>query len=225
MSTSGTYSWSPELVEIYDEAFERCGIELSELNSRHLQAARRSLQFMFSEWANEGILLWAVDQQTVTTIDGTATYNCPVGTIGILDMVLRRGTPALDVNIFPMQRDEYLAIPSKTQEGLPSRYYLDRQITIPTFTLWSTPENSTDQVVYYRMRRLQDVVDASDTADVPFRFQEAMCSGLAARLALKFAPDREPGLAGKYVAAMHKAKTEDRQRAPTQIRTKYSGGR
>ena len=149
-------------------------------------------------------------------------------------MVLRRGTPALDVNIFPMQRDEYLAIPAKTQQGMPSRYYFDRGITTasspvvagatgPTITLWSAPENSTDIMIYYRMRRLQDAGIATNTADAPYRFQEALCCGLSARLAVKFAPDREGALAAKYQLMMSQAKQEDRQRSPTTFRMAYSG--
>lgn len=225
MSTSGTYAFSPELVEIYDEAFERCGLDLTGLNARHLRAARRSMEFMFSEWANIGILLWAVDSQTVNLIANTAAYTCPTGTTAILDVVLRQSTPAVDVNIFPMQRDEYLAIPSKTQTGLPSRYYFDRSETTPTITLWSTPDLSTYQMVYYRMRRLQDAGDASNTADVPYRWYDVLCAGLAARLALKFAVDREPALMTKYMGSLALAQKEDRQRSPTSLRMKFGGQR
>ena len=219
MATSGTYSWSPELVEIYDEAFERCGVPLETLTGRHLRAARRSMEFMLSAMANIGILLWAVDQQTQLLTEAVPTYNTPVGTIAILDMVLRRN--GLDVNVFPMQRDEYLAIPSKTQEGLPSRYYFDRQETTPTITLWSNPILSTDQIIYYRLRRLQDAGDATNTLDVPYRWQETMCAGLAARVAVKFAPDKYQLLKGDYEQHLRMALQEDRQRSPTMIRPKF----
>lgn len=186
---------------------------------------------MFSEWANVGILLWAVDQVTVTLTQGTATYATPAGTTAILDMILRRSS--LDTNIFPMQRDEYLAIPSKTQQGLPSRYYFNRITTLasvpvitgaagPSITLWSTPENSTDQMIYYRLRQLQDVGVATNTPDIPFRWQEALAAGLAARLAVKYAPDRIGPLKGEAKSALKLAMQEDRQRAPTTLRLKWS---
>lgn len=219
MSTSGTYTWSPELVEIYDEAFERCGIPLETLAAKHLRAARRSMEFMLSELANGGVHLWAVDQQTVNLTQGVPTFNCPEGTIAVLDMILRRD--GVDVNVFPMQRDEYLAIPSKTQQGLPSRYYFNREETTPTITLWSDPILSTDQIIYYRMRRLQDAGDATNTLDVPYRWYEAMTAGLAARLALKFAIEREPVLTAKYKEQLFMAKQEDRQRSPTTLRPKF----
>ena len=194
-TTSGTYAWSPEIAEVCEEAFERIGINPEELNGRHMRAARRSLEFMFSDWANIGILLWAVDQVTVTLTEGQATYGTPNGTTAILEMILRRysGTSYFDTSIFPMQRDEYLAIPSKTQEGLPSRYYFDRNLTTaslpvlspivygPSITLWSTPDRSTDQMIYYRMRRLQDVGNGGNIADLPYRWQEAFAAGLARR--------------------------------------------
>jgi hypothetical protein len=230
MASSGTYAWSPEIVEICDEAFERCGKDPADLKAWHMRSARRSLDYLFSEWSNEGVLLWAVDQVTVTLTDGTATYATPVGTTAILDMIIRRDD--LDTPCNPMLRDEYLAIPDKTTEGLPSRYFFNRidslasvpvvsGATGPSITLWTTPENSTDQMIYYRLRQLEEGGVASNTPDIPFRWQEALVSGLAAKLALKFALDREEKLRLYAASQLKMAKQEDRERGPTTTRVKY----
>jgi len=240
MTTSGTYSFDPALVEVTDEAFERIGIDPKDLNSRHFRAARRSLEFMLASWANVGILLWAVDQVTVTLTQGTASYATPVGTTAILEMILRRvsGSVYFDTVIFPMQRDEYLAIPSKTQQGLPSRYYFDRTMTLasvpvvagatgPTIILWSSPDRSTDQMIYYRLRRLQDAGVGTNTLDVPYRWQEALAAGLTARMAEKFMPVsadssiKQSSLNKRAKEALDLAMQEDRQRAPTTMRPRF----
>lgn len=220
MATSGTYDWNPPVDEITDEAFERVGIDPATLTARHVRSARRSFSYMFSAWSANGVHLWAVDQQTVDTVTGTAAYNTPAGTIAILEMVVRRSS--IDTPVNPMSRDEYLNIPNKTAQGLPNRFYFDRKITTPNFTLWNVPENATDDIIYYRLRQLQDVNLATETVDAPYRWQEAIVSGLAAKLAEKYAPDREGIMRGKASAALKAALTEDRERTPTTIRARYS---
>jgi len=238
MTTSSTYTWSPEIVEVADECFERVGIDPANLSARHMRAFRRSLEYLLASWANMGVPLWAVDQVTVTLTQGTATYATPVGTTAILEMILRRtvSSTAIDVNIFPMTRDEYLAIPSKTQQGFPSRYYFNRTHTTasvpvvtgaygPTITLWTTPMNSTDQMIYYRFRRLQDAGVGTNTVDIPYRWQEALAAGAAARMAQKFVPDRLQELRADAATTFMQAKREERERAPTTLRVKYGNWR
>jgi len=217
--TSGTYTFSPEISEVFEEAFERCGIDPASITARHSRSARRSLNLLFSGWSNEGPLLWAVDQQTITPVVGTATYNCPDGTVAILEVFVRRD--GVDTPVFPMARDEYAAIPDKTTQGLANRVYFDRTITTPTLTFWNVPENITDELIYYRMRQLQDAGAGSNTPDIPYRWQEALTAGVAAKLAEKYAPDREQGLLAKAGVAFKKAKQEDRERTPTATRVKY----
>lgn len=217
MATSGTYALSPEIAEYLDEAWERCGIDPATIGTRHLRSARRSLDFLFSEWANRGIHLWAVDQQTQGVTASDATYATASGTLAILEMVVRRSS--VDTEVSPMARDEYALIPDKTTEGLPSRYWLDRATGI--YTLWQVPENSTDTILYWRMRRLQDVGASSNTADVPYQWYEALAAGLAAKLAEKYAPERENALLAKAEKAFQLADGDDRERTPTTISVRF----
>ena len=215
MTTSATYAYDPSVDDFVCEAFERCGIDPAKLTVRHLRSARRSLNLMFSEWPNKGVKLWAVDQITLDMVESTATYNTATGTICILDAVLRRS--GVDTPMFPMSRSEYAAIPSKTDEGLPSRFYLDRAITTPTVTVWQVPENSTDDMLYWRVRRLQDVGNPSNTLDVASRWFEPVASGLAAKLAVKFAPDRIKTLVALAADSFDYARIEERERTDTQF--------
>lgn len=224
MTTSSTYAGSDfEIATVIDEAFERIGIDPATLTARHLRSARRSLEYLFIEWSNRGQHLWAIDQQTIaapTLVVGTGTYNTPAGTVAVLEMVIRRD--GSDTPIHPMARDEYLAIPNKSEQGLPNRFYFDRSRDTPTITFWNVPDSAADTIIYYRMRRLQDVGGSSYTADVPYRWQEAMVSGLAAKLAEKYAPDREGSMLAKSEAKYASAYQEDRGRHPTTTRVKYS---
>lgn len=214
MTTSGTYALSLENADFIDEAMERCGIDPATLTARHLRSARRSLDLLFAEWSNLGVHLWAVDEQTQTVTDGDSTYTFATGSLAILDMVVRRS--GVDTPVEPMARDEYAAIPDKTTEGLPSRYWLDRATGI--YTLWTVPENSTDVIHYWRMRQLQDAGTAAQTPDVPYRWYEALTAGLAKKLAEKYAPEREGALSNKAKARFLEASQEDRERTPTRFR-------
>jgi hypothetical protein len=49
--TSDTTSFNPDLNEIFEEAFERCGLELR--TGYDFRTARRSMNFLTAEWATE----------------------------------------------------------------------------------------------------------------------------------------------------------------------------
>lgn len=222
MTTSGTYAFAPDISEVVSEAFERCLIDPAALTARHMISARRSMNLLFAFWATEGVHLWAIDEQTQTLTASDATYNAPAGTLAVLDMVVRRS--GVDVPVSPMAGDEYLAIPDKSIEGMPSRYWYEKLAGTSVIHLWNTPENSTDQIVYRRLRWLQDVTTGAETPDIPYFWYEALCSGVAAKLAEKFAPDREASLTAKAAAQLKAAKTEDRERTPTTTRVKFNLG-
>lgn len=93
--------------------------------------------------------------------------------------------------LYPISETDYAAIPDKFQQGLPTCYYYNRQSPIPTVTLWLVPGNTTGPYTlqYYFTRQMQDAnLGGGQTPDVPYRFFEALCADLAARLAQKFAP-------------------------------------
>lgn len=211
MASSGTYAYAPDNLELVEEAFERALIDPATLVARHWTAAARSMNLLFVEWATRGVKHFAIDEQTQTLTDGTASYTAASGTLAILEAVIRRD--GKDTPVYPMTRDEYVAIPDKTAESLPTRFWLDRQTG--TYYLWQVPENSTDVLRYRRARRIQDAGTGLNTPDVGYLWLEALASGLAARLAEKFAPAREADLRAKANAAFLMAKSEDRERADT----------
>lgn len=218
MPTSGTYTWSPEIAEVVDEAFERCGVDPASLTQRHTRSARMSLNLMLSDWSNaiRGVPLWTVVQNTQLLTDGDPTYDAPAGTTAVLDVYVRRD--GIDTPVFPISREEYYSIPDKTTEGLPTMYWFNKGASTRTINLWQVPENSTDTLVYTTMRRLQDVLAQTETLDVPYEWHEAFTADLAWRLALKFAPERMDRLIQLSDLAFKRAATENRERAPTVFR-------
>jgi hypothetical protein len=212
MTTSGSRDFNLDVAEIIEEAYERCGLEVR--TGYDARTARRSLNLMFAEWANRGLNLWTVAQGTTTLTQGTSTYTLAADVVDILEMVLRRS--GTDYEVERISRGEYLTFPNKTDQGRPSQFYLDRQIQ-PVITLWQTPENSTDQLIYYYVRRIQDADTMQNTTDLPFRFLPCMVAGLSYYIAMKKAPDRIQLLKAMYEEEFLRAANEDEDRVPLKL--------
>ena len=129
MSTSGTSVFNLDLNNIVEEAFERCGLESR--TGYDLKTARRSMNLMAIEWANRGINLWTVDQQTIVMNTGQPIYPLPVDTIDILDAVIRTQSGSqynqVDINVSRIAEPTYLSIPNKLTTGRPIQMYVNRQ--------------------------------------------------------------------------------------------------
>jgi len=212
MATSGSRDFELDVADIIEEAYERCGLEVR--TGYDAKTARRSLNLMFAEWANRGLNLWTIQQATLTLTKGQAQETLTSDVIDLLEVVLRRdGT---DFELSRISRGEYLTVPNKTTEARPSQYYFDRKIA-PVINLWATPENSTDQIVYYYVRRIEDADTLTNTTDMPFRFYPCMVAGLAYYLAMKRAPERIQLLKTVYEEEFQRASDEDEDRTPLKL--------
>jgi hypothetical protein len=229
MATSGTSAFNLDLVEIVEEAFERVGSEMR--TGYDLRTARRSLNLMFADWANRGINMWTFEQGTINLIPGQATYNLPADTVDLLEHVIRTGagneSTQADLTITRISVSTYATIPNKLQQARPIQIWIERLDT-PRVTLWPVPDDSqTYQLVYWRMRRIQDAGEGVNTMDMPFRFIPCMVAGLAYYLALKVpgAIDRLQVLKMQYDEAWQLASDEDREKAAVRFvpRQQYIG--
>lgn len=220
MTTSGTYTFGDsEQVDILTEAFERIGRNPASISSNDMDSARRSLNYLFSDWANNGPNLWAVDLQYIDLLPGVTQYTLDVETVNLLQVYTRvtTGGQNNDIMMQAISRAEYAAIPNKSQTSTrPFQYYFQRTIT-PSLFIWQAPEAAGVRLYYYRMKIQQDAGSFTDSMDAPNRWMEAIASGLAAKLAVKFAPDRLQYLEGLAEGAYVRACAEDRERVPLRI--------
>jgi len=217
MATSGTSTFNLDLSEIVEEAFERCGSELR--TGYDLKTARRSLNLMFADWANRGINMWTFEQGTQTLTPGVATYTLPADTVDLLEHVIRTGAGSAatqaDLTITRISVSTYATIPNKLQQARPIQIWIER-LNTPQFTVWPVPDSSqTYQLVYWRLRRIQDAGNGTNTMDMPFRFIPCMVAGLAYYLSMKVpgATERMQVLKQQYDEAWALAAEEDREKA------------
>ena len=219
MTTSGTKSFSLDVVEYIEEAFERCGIEIR--TGYDQRTARRSLNLLLAEWANRGLNQWTIVRDSIT-VNNTlgVTYVLPESTIDIISMACRFTNTAgsqtqQDLTVDRISRDYYLSIPNKLSVGRPLQFYVNRQIT-PELVIWPKPDTEYYLIVD-KLVRMDDATGGMQTLDIPFRFYPCLAAGLVYYIAMKKAPDRVQLLKAVYEEEFDRAKSEDRDRASLQL--------
>ena len=173
---------------------------------------------MLAEWANRGLNQWTIKQRSLALVQADGEYPLSTDIIDVLSVVLRRGST--DYALSRVSRDTFISIPSKTTQGRPSQFFLDRQNT-PNLKIWPVPENSTDVIYYDALTRMDDADSQVNTMDMPFRFYPCLAAGLAYYISMKRAPDRIQLLKAVYEEEFERAMTEDRDRSSFNVVPMY----
>ena len=138
--------------DIVEEAYERIGIQ--GVSGYQLKGARRSLNIIFQEWANRGFHYWEVANNSITLVDGQATYTMfrstsdgtsdATAVYGVDDILEAsfRNSSNIDTPLTKINRSTYQALSNKTSEGQPTQYFVQRFIDKVTITLYLTPGSS-----------------------------------------------------------------------------------
>jgi hypothetical protein len=215
MTTSGSKNFELDVADYVEEAFERCGLEVR--TGYDLKTAKRSLNLMLADWANRGLNQWTIKQRTLNLVVGDGDYNLGTDVIDVLSVVCRRS--GTDYSMDRLSRDEFINIPTKTTQGRPNQFFLDRQLT-PNLKIWPVPDE-TDVILYDALTRMDDADIYTNTMDMPFRFYPCLAAGLAYYIALKRAPNRVQMLKAVYEEEFERAATEDRDRSSFNVVPKY----
>jgi hypothetical protein len=178
---------------------------------------------MFQEWGNRGLHYWEVANNSITLVDGQATYTmfrstddgtssatAVYGVDDILEAVYRNSS-SVDTPLTKINRSTYQGLSNKTSEGTPSQYFVQRFIDKVTITLYLTPGSTEagNTINYYYVKRIQDVGDYTNATDVPYRFVPCMASGLAYYLSQKFKPELTQNMKLLYEDELQRALAED----------------
>lgn len=229
MTTAGTQSFNLDLNNIIEEAFERAGAEVR--TGYEFRTARRSLNLLTIEWANRGINLWTIEEGSIPLTQGTITYDLPVDTIDLIEHVVRTqtGQGQTDININRISVSTYATIPNKNAQGRPIQVWIDRQsgatepgtgVNFPQIYVWPAPDQSDFYTfVYWRLKRIQDAGNGTNTQEIPFRMLPCMVAGLAYYIAMKI-PESLPRLEMlkmAYEEQWQLASGEDREKAALRL--------
>ena len=209
---------TPDLPEIFEEAYERAGLEMR--SGYDLKTARRSLNLLTLEWQNRGLNLFTIEDGTQALTAGTATYTLPSDTIDIIEHQLRTGTGVnqIDTAVERISVSTYAQQTNKNTQGRPTQIYVQRLPTETKVTLWPVPDNTTTYtLLYYRLKGIDGLSAGigSSITSVPPRFVPALVAGMAYYIAMKKpeVSNRVAGLKQEYEFQFQLAAGEDEETA------------
>jgi len=185
MATSNTATFNLTVNDCIQEAYDRIGGD--PILGYDVRSARRSLNIMFSDWANRGYNQWTVELKDVSVSQGTVEYTLDYDLVDIINanIVDSDGT---EYSMTRLGLNDYAAISNKTQQSRPTQFYLQR-LSTPVIKIYPAPDQAYT-LRYYRMRKIQDITASTvngveQNFDIPFRAFECMCAGLAYYLSKK----------------------------------------
>jgi hypothetical protein len=216
MATSGTRAFSLDVATAIEEAYELAGLEAR--TSYDAVSARRSMNIMFADWSNRGIQMWEVTKVELTLTEGTNEYTINSFDIDILDAYIERtlNDTVTDYPLDRIDRNEYVSIPNKATKARGTEYWLERKKS-PVIHLYPTPENSTDKLVYYVWRTIEDSAASINDVDIPTRFMPCLVSGLAYYICLKKNTQKLPIIKQQYEQDLTNALRYDEDRSPLRL--------
>jgi hypothetical protein len=94
--------------------------------------------------------------------------------------------------MLPVSRTEYASYPNKEQQGVPTVFWMDRQLPgYGGIHIWPVPDRDGYVLTYYYLTQAQDAnyANAQQPA-VPQEWLYAFATGLAEKLAMSWAPER-----------------------------------
>ena len=248
-TTSGTATFEKtfSIDEIIEEAYQRVGID--QLTGYQIKSARRSLNIMFQEWDNRGLHYWELKEANIDLVenqseyhffrsaaDDTADSNRAQATTNQIDSTIfgmsdvleathrtnRTSSNQADTAMSKMDRSTYSSISNKLSSGQPTQYYVQRFIDRVTISVYPVPDatSASSEMHIYYVKRIEDVGDYTNSADLPYRFVPCMLSGLAYYLAQKYNSQLVQQNKMLYEEEFNRALTEDGSSTSTYITPK-----
>ena len=185
MALSGTSTFTLTVNDVIQEAYDRIGGD--PILGYDVRSARRSMNIMFSDWANRGYNQWTVEYKTLSVTTGTTEYTLDYDTVDIINANIQISNGS-EYAMTALGLNDYAAISNKTTQSRPTQYYLQR-LNTPVLKIYPAPDQNYT-LTYYRMRKIEDITASTvsgveQNIDVPFRAFECMCAGLAYYLSKK----------------------------------------
>ena len=204
MALSGTSTFTLTVNDVIQEAYDRIGGD--PILGYDVRSARRSMNIMFSDWANRGYNQWTVEYKTLSVTTGTTEYTLDYDTVDIINANIQISDGS-EYAMTALGLNDYAAISNKTTQARPTQYYLQR-LNTPVLKIYPAPDTNYT-LTYYRMRKIEDITASTvsgveQNIDVPFRAFECMCAGLAYYLSKKrvgIAPTQQQMLKVDYEEA------------------------
>ena len=178
MTSSGTTSFNLAIDDVIRRAYSRLGQNTP--SGYDMRQARLALNLILADMGNRTVLLFATTRATLDTTIGVSDYQLPDDTVDVQDVMC--GDVNLEIPMNAYGQGEYQRLPIKNMRGRPVIYFSDRNVGPVILRIWPVPDRAYT-LSYYKIRRIQDVGDYTNTLDVPVKYLPAIISGLTWSLA------------------------------------------
>jgi hypothetical protein len=214
--TSNTTAFAPSIGEIVLYAYGLCGIQ------EHMADANIAANLLLGDWSLKGVNLWQTDFIVLPFLQGEWKSVLDPDIVVILDAYVNMGANTPDRIILPVSRTEYASYPNKMQRGFPTVFWMDRQLE-PYVTLWPVPYEDMNLCAFV-LRQNQDAnFEGGQIPAIPTVWLNAFGLGLAAKLAMSWAPDRVAMLGPAADAAYAAASQNNVEQAQQYIAPQLQG--
>lgn len=188
MAVSDSTDFRSVANDIIKDARSLLGIDAAEepLEAFELERGLRFLTRMLKAWEGDGIGGWTLTERTFALVQGDVDYVLGTGgtltTVPFEIMQVRITRGGSDLEMTPLSREEYYALPNKTTQGYPTQWYYDRQRDTGTLYVWPAPDATGGTIKFTERRRIMDVDAGANDYDLPPEWEEAIVWNLAERL-------------------------------------------
>jgi hypothetical protein len=230
VAVSETTIFDLPFTEAIEEAFERAAgtASGSPRSGYEMRSARRSINLLFTDWANRGLNLWSYEERTkLLTYDvGEYELSADNDLVDVIEQVIQLppGQTSPSLTRYNMTRVSVSTQATRTNPevtGRPVEVFYQRLREGITAHVWPLPDsNGPYTLVYWALRRMDDAGAYTNTGDLPFRFLPAFTAGLAFYIAQKLDPNNAALIARlemDYDKTWQRAADEDRERATLSI--------
>lgn len=201
MAVSGSTNFKETAQQLIIDALSELGVADDEepLEAVDLNKGIRAMNRMLKAWQADGVMVWTLTEGTFPLVVGQQAYTFGPGgaftgvPFEITDMRINRS--GNDLPMYRLSREEYQAMPSKTNRGYPTQFYYDRQRSGGTMYLWPAPDTATGTVKFTYSRVIMDIDVGANDIDLPQEWHEAIVYGLAARLVGPYSQAGKPSAA------------------------------
>lgn len=92
-----------------------------------------------------------------------------------------------EIQLFPLSREEYMGLTTKSTSGKPTQYYYDPKLDNGKLYIWPVSESVQYYMKFSAQRQLQDIDSLTDNLDFPQEWLRAIVFNLAADIAFDYA--------------------------------------
>ena len=211
MSVSGSVSYALVANDIIDKAFHRLGkaAEGEAVSARMYTDGLSSLNLILKSKIGTSDHLSLRSEGSLALIANQASYAMTSPFPLRITSIRRRNSSCYEGPLSQISRQEYFDALNKTASpSTPVTYYFDPQSLTPMLYVWPAPDASavSQYTLYYTyLRRIDDMINSTDSLDMPQEWMDPIIWMLADDLETEY-PVNDPRLALKIERKAAEAK-------------------